>query len=106
MTRKPPPRKPKPAPQSDAIDNTAATDLDHPVFGQPSPTPDPTRFEIKHPSDGVAYKQIDANGQIVFHATGDTGSTRGPESQSLVADKMVNDFTDVDSEKPVFFFHL
>jgi hypothetical protein len=148
MTRKPHPRKPKPAPQSDAIDNTAATDLDHPVFGQPSPTPDPTRFEIKHPSDGVAYKQIDAlnrqhkleplpfpaprdlpeprltlaavlgiedaamkrqivaNGQIVFHATGDTGSTRGPESQSLVADKMVNDFTDVDSEKPVFFFHL
>jgi hypothetical protein len=44
--------------------------------------------------------------QIVFHAAGDTGSTRGPETQSLVADKMVNDFTDDEKERPLFFFHL
>ena len=124
------------------------TVVSHPVFGQPQPTADPTKFEIKHPSDDPAYKRIDelnrehkltplpfpaprdlpeprltlaavlgeneasvqrriaANGQVVFHATGDTGSTRGPESQNLVADKMVSDFSDDDKEKPFFFFHL
>jgi hypothetical protein len=122
--------------------------LGKPVFAQPEPTPDPKKFEIKHPSDNPAYKQIDAlnrehklaalpfpaprdlpeptltlaavlgesesalqkrlaaNGQIVFHAVGDTGSTRGPENQNLVSDKMVNDFTDQDQAQPVFFFHL
>ena len=146
MTRKP--RKPKAPPHSDVVDNVGATALDHPVFGQPQPTPDPTRFVVKHPSDNPVYKQIDelnrehklaplafpaprglpeprltlaavlgdndaalqrrltAHQQIVFHATGDSGSTRGPESQNLVADKMVNDFTDDDKEKPVFMFHL
>ncbi len=148
MTRKPHTRKPKATQASDTINNTGATVLEHPVFAQPQPTPDPKKFEIKHPSDNPAYKEIDelnrehklaplpfpaprglpeprltlaavlgvsdasfqrqitANGQIVFHATGDTGSTRGPESQNLVADKMVSDFTDEDKEKPVFLFHL
>src|SRR5579864_1578090 len=106
-------RKPKPHTQSKTIDNTGATELGKPVFSQPEPTEDPKEFEIKHPSDGAAYKQIDAlnkehkiaplpfpaprnlpeptlslaaalgadagtlqkkltaNGQIVFHATGD-----------------------------------
>jgi Calcineurin-like phosphoesterase len=57
-------------------------------------------------SEKELAKQMAANGQIVFHAAGDTGSTRGPESQCLVADKMVNDFTDVDKERPAFLFHL
>ncbi len=148
MTRKPQSRKPKPAPQTETIDNTSATVVDGPAFAQPQPTPDPKKFEITHPSDGAAYKQIDElnrehklaplpfpaprglpeptlslaavldvseaalekqiakSGQIVFHATGDTGSTRGPESQNLVADKMVADFTDDDADRPLFFFHL
>jgi hypothetical protein len=122
--------------------------LGKPVFAQPEPTPDPKKFEVKHPSDNPAYKQIDtlnrehklaplpfpaprdlpeptltlgavlgenestlqkrlaANGQIVFHAVGDTGSTRGPDNQNLVSDKMVNDFTDAEPEQPSFFFHL
>ena len=116
-------RKRKAAPHSEAIDNTGPTKFDRPGFAQPQPTPDPTKFEVKHPSDNPAYKQIDelnrehklapmpfpaprglpeprltlaeilgdnaaavqrriaANGQLVFHATGDTGSTRGPESR-------------------------
>ena len=37
---------------------------------------------------------ITSNGQLVFHATGDCGSTRGPASQNQVADKMVADFTE------------
>jgi hypothetical protein len=130
------------------VDNVGATKVDHPVFGQPHPTPDPAKFAIKHPSDNPAYqeidklnaahklaprpfpaprgvpeprltlaavlgvsdatlqKQINANGQIVFHAAADTGSTRGPKDQNLVADKMVSDFTDDDKGKPLFFFHL
>ncbi len=51
--------------------------------------------------------QIESAGQIVFHSLGDTGSTRGPESQSQVADKMVADFTDSDPEHvPSFLYHL
>src|ERR1700761_7921769 len=136
-----------PAP-TEPIHNTGVTELEKPVFAQPQPTPDPAKFEIKHPSDNPAYKKIDelnrehkiaplkfppprglpepqlslaavldmdakaleqkvlANGQIVFHAAGDTGNTRGPEAQNLVSDKMVNDFTDDDKERPLFFLHL
>src|SRR5579863_4490133 len=32
------------------------------------------------------------NGQLVFHATGDCGSTRGPATQNQVTDKMLGDF--------------
>jgi hypothetical protein len=141
-------RKPKADPPTDVVKNTSATMLGHPVFAQPEPTRDPTKFEIKHPSDAPLYKKIDelnrrhkvapipfpaprglpeprvtlaaalgisesalqkritGYGQIVFHAAGDTGSTRGPESQCQVADKMANDFTDVETERPAFLFHL
>jgi hypothetical protein len=142
-------RKTKNPAQSEMIDNTDPVNVDHPVFAQPRPTPDPTKFEITHPSDNPAYKQIDElnrehkiaplpfpaprglpepkltlaavlgkdgaaavqkitqSGQLVFHAVGDTGSTRGPESQNLVADKLVSDFTDHEpKERPSFFLHL
>jgi hypothetical protein len=33
--------------------------LGHPVFAQPEPTPDPTTFRVKHPSDAPIYKEID-----------------------------------------------
>jgi hypothetical protein len=141
-------RKGKAPARSEVIENTGTTELAKPVFAQPQPTPDPTRFEVNHPTDNPVYKQIDelnrehkiaplpfpaprglpeptltlaavlatdahalqqklkTNEQIVFHATGDTGSTRGPETQNLVADKMVNDFTDDDKDRPIFFFHL
>jgi len=46
-------------------------------------------------------------GQIVFHSVGDTGSVIGPRTQSLVADKMVTDFNEVNpADVPSFFFHL
>src|ERR1700678_957921 len=45
--------------------------------------------------------------QIVFHSVGDTGSVAGPDTQSLVADKMVSDFNEENSgDVPSFFFHL
>jgi hypothetical protein len=51
----------------------------------------------------AAIQTITNNQQIVFHATGDCGSTRGPKTQSEVADKMVSDFNEVDpKELPQF----
>jgi hypothetical protein len=50
---------------------------------------------------------IQSAGQIVFHSVGDTGSVDGPSTQSLVADKMVSDFTEDDpADVPSFFYHL
>ncbi len=50
---------------------------------------------------------IQQAGQIVFHSVGDTGSAEGPSTQSLVADKMVSDFTEMNSaDVPSFFYHL
>ncbi len=50
---------------------------------------------------------IQKSGQIVFHAVGDTGSVEGPMTQSLVADKMVADFTEANpADVPSFFYHL
>jgi hypothetical protein len=142
MTRKPRAGKPP------DVTGSESRVLGKPVFAQPQPTPDPKEFEVKHPSDNPAYKQIDAlnrehrlaplpfpaprdlpeprltlaavlgenettlqkrltaNGHVVFHAVGDTGSARGPENQNLVSDKMVNDFTDTDQGQPSFFLHL
>jgi hypothetical protein len=52
-------------------------------------------------------KAIERSKQIVFHAVGDTGSVVGPETQSLVADKMVSDFDEANAaDIPSFFFHL
>jgi hypothetical protein len=48
-------------------------------------------------------RAIAAAGQLVFHATGDCGSTRGPATQNQVADKMVGDFAEsVPREVPQF----
>lgn len=148
ITRKPHTRRPNAPSPSDTTVDSGPTPVDHPVFGQPRPTADPTKFRIHHPSDNPIYKQIDelnrqhklaplpfpeprglpeprltlaavlgndgaaaekqiaASGQIVFHSTGDTGNTRGPEAQSRVADKMVNDFSDNPPDTPSFFLHL
>jgi hypothetical protein len=61
MARPPQHRKtsPTPSPSIPPIDNTAATPVAGPVFAQPKPTADPTRFRVDHPSDDAAYKTID-----------------------------------------------
>src|SRR5271155_474128 len=71
-------------------------------FPAPRGLPEPrlTLAAVLGDNEASLQRKIAANGQIVFHSTGDTGNTRGPESQNLVADKMVNDFTDEDKEKP------
>jgi hypothetical protein len=59
-------------------------------------------------SQGAALQQtIQKAGQIVFHCVGDTGSVTGPGTQSLVADKMVSDFTEANpADVPSFYYHL
>jgi Calcineurin-like phosphoesterase len=59
-------------------------------------------------STGNAKVQgIEQTEQIVFHSVGDTGSVKGPDTQSLVADKMVSDFQEENAaDLPSFFFHL
>jgi hypothetical protein len=53
--------------------------------------------------NAAAIRRIQSSGQIVFHATGDCGSTRGPKTQNEVTDKMVGDFTEaLPSEVPQF----
>ncbi len=50
-----------------------------------------------------AIEKIQQNGQIVFHSTGDCGSTRGPRTQNEVTDKMIVDFAEADpKEVPQF----
>lgn len=145
------------APRPDAAENAVPDEnihpvpVDQPVFAQPQPTDDPTKFHIPHNTkgDNQAYSEIDAlnkahrlaplpfppprdlpeprltlaqiwggqgqalttaitkAGQLVFHSVGDTGSTRGPETQNQVADKMTADFADPGTaDRPAFFFHL
>src|ERR1700723_970140 len=45
--------------------------------------------------DAIVQK-IQSAGQIVFHSVGDTGNTKGPKDQTLVADKLVADFDETD----------
>jgi hypothetical protein len=55
----------------------------------------------------AAVAAIQKSGQIVFHSHGDSGSVKGPATQSLVADKMVQDFADPNpADRPAFCFHL
>jgi len=146
------PRKPTPSPAAPAAPapGTGAPprQLGAPVFSQPEPTPDPTTFVVRHPSDGPVYKEIDQlnkehkifplpfpaprgglepqltlqqvlggnsaaiqritkSGQLVFHSTGDCGSTAGPSTQNEVVDKMLGDFNEADAaEMPQFNFLL
>jgi hypothetical protein len=66
-----------------------------------------TLEQVFGPSGASAIKTITAAGQMVFHAVGDTGNTRGPETQNEVADKMLSDFDEQQPrDKPMFFLHL
>jgi hypothetical protein len=67
-----------------------------------------TLLDAYGPTAGAKVLQgIKDAGQLVFHSLGDTGSTQGPSTQSLVADKMVQDFADQDKGgRPSFCYHL
>ena len=73
---------------------------------QPLPFPPPRSgveprltLEQVFGANAVAIDAITNAGQIVFHATGDCGSRRGPQTQNLVTDKMVSDFDETDTKE-------
>jgi hypothetical protein len=72
-------------------------------FPPPRGLPEP-RLTLAEVLGGSASgtKAILAAEQLVFHATGDCGSVRGPASQNQVADKMVSDFEETAAEVPRF----
>jgi len=130
----------KPTPSNPPVDPPPPSPSGQPIFGQPTPSPDPTKFKdpvtdqkydgINSPSavpmplvdavepvltlaqlygsEGTArVATIENAGQLVFHSVGDTGNVSGPTDQSLVADKMVSDFSEPNAANvPSFFFHL
>jgi len=66
-----------------------------------------TLAQVYGSAGAAKSKAITQAGQIVFHSVGDTGSVIGPATQSLVADKMVTDFSEANAaDVPSFFFHL
>jgi hypothetical protein len=76
-------------------------------FPPPRGLPEPVLTLAQVLADPGADAKLQAAGQIVFHAVGDTGSTSGPASQALVAAAMVGDFHAADAAQvPVFWLHL
>ncbi len=78
-------------------------------FPAPRGLPEPvlTLAHILGASGQAAVDAAEQAGQLVFHSVGDTGNTRGPDPQNLVADKMISDFQEaVPAETPLFYFHL
>jgi hypothetical protein len=56
------PAEPPPAsgPSDSAPENSQTIPTNGPQFGEPAPTPDPTKFTVKHGSDSQAYKILDS----------------------------------------------
>jgi calcineurin-like phosphoesterase family protein len=92
------------------------TDASEPDVAGVQPVPQPATPAVEpiltlaqvYGAQGTAITEaIQTSGQIVFHSVGDTGSVQGPGTQSLVADKMVSDFTEANAaDVPSFYYHL
>lgn len=107
--------QPQPSPDPTSFRNPV-TDQSDKEIDQLEPVPRPAGGAVEpiltlaqvYGSAGDAKAQaIAQSGQIVFHSVGDTGSVKGPDTQSLVADKMVTDFDEaMPADIPSFLFHL
>jgi calcineurin-like phosphoesterase family protein len=107
--------QPTPSPDPSGFKDPVTDQKEPDVAGvQPVPQPSTSGAEpiltlaTVYGSQGASLTQtIQKSGQIVFHAVGDTGSAEGPTTQSLVADKMVSDFTETNpADVPSFFYNL
>jgi calcineurin-like phosphoesterase family protein len=107
--------QPQPSPDPSGFRNPV-TDQSFQELATLGPVPQPAGGAVEpiltlqqvYGSAGASKMQaIQQAGQIVFHSVGDTGSVAGPTTQSLVADKMVSDFTEANpADVPSFLFHL
>ena len=94
---------------ADAYKEIDALNAEHKIQALPFPPPRGKSAEpqltlaevLGDDSSGVAA--IQQRGQLVFHSTGDCGSTRGPTTQNAVTDKMIGDFNEASAaEVPQF----
>jgi hypothetical protein len=107
--------QPTPSPDPTGF-KTPVTDQSEKGLTSVEPVPQPagkavepvlTLAQVYGSSGAAKMAAIQKAGQIVFHSVGDTGSAQGPETQSLVADKMVSDFSEQNAaDVPCFCFHL
>jgi hypothetical protein len=107
--------QPTPSPDPTGFKNPV-TDQKDKELGIVEPVPKPSNGAVEptltlaqvYGSAGASkVASIQKYGQIVFHSVGDTGSAKGPSTQSLIADKMVSDFNEPNpADVPSFFFHL
>lgn len=107
--------QPQPSPDPTGF-RTPVTDQKYQELNTLEPVPEPSGGAVEpiltlaqvYGAEGAAKTAaIQQAGQIVFHSVGDTGSAKGPATQSLVADKMVTDFTEANAaDVPSFLFHL
>ncbi len=107
--------QPKPSPDPSGFKDPVTDSKDQAILAlEPVPVPPGGAVEpivtlaAVYGSAGAAkVAAIQQSGQIVFHSVGDTGSIVGPATQSLVADKMVTDFSEANAaDIPSFLFHL
>lgn len=107
--------QPQPSPDPTSFRNPV-TDQKEREVDQLEPVPKPvdgaaepilTLARIYGDAGNTKVQSIQQAGRIVFHSVGDTGSVKGPDTQSLVADKMVTDFDEKNpADVPSFLFHL
>jgi hypothetical protein len=107
--------QPSPSPDPTSFRNPV-TDQNDAEIASVEPVPQPVgnavepvlTLEQVYGSQGAAKtRAITTSGQIVFHCVGDTGSVKGPNTQNLVSDTMVDDFTEANpADVPSFFYHL
>ncbi|MGB6130782.1 MAG: metallophosphoesterase [Acidobacteriaceae bacterium] len=107
--------QPSPSPDPTGFKNPV-TDQNDQEIAQVEAVPQPTGNAVEpvltlaqiYGSQGASKTSaITASGQIVFHCVGDTGSAAGPETQNLVSDKMLADFSETSSaDVPSLFYHL
>jgi acid phosphatase type 7 len=72
----------------------------------PPPTgPPPFRLDLGAVIGVEAAAAIESRGALVFHALGDTGGVKSPESQEIVVHWMENDLATLDPA-PSFLYHL
>ena len=107
--------QPQPSPDPTGFKNPV-TDQKLKELANLEPVPQPaggavepvlTLAQVYGNAGAAKVQAIQQAGQIVFHSVGDTGSVKGPTTQSLVADKMVSDFTEANpADVPSFLYHL
>lgn len=98
-----------PHPSDSGLYNKVDTKLLEPIPAPRGSATEPilTLAEVYGDQGNAKVSALEQAGQIVFHSVGDTGSVKGPSTESEVADKMVSDFTESNpADVPSFFFHL